>query len=59
MALMWPMGHGDSRVEPALNPDRGRESTNLETLDSRLRGSDGLVFWGAMVIPENLRVTDH
>ena len=51
MALMWPMGHGDSRV--------GGNPQTLETLDSRLRGSDGLVFWGAMVIPENLDVTDH
>ena len=29
MALMWPMGHGDSRERPALDPDRGRESIGL------------------------------
>ena len=36
MALMWPMGHGDSR--------EGGNPLPPKNLDSRLRGSDGLVF---------------
>ena len=50
MALVWPLGHGDSREEPALDSDRGRESTAPTDLDSRFRGSDALIFM-ALVWP--------
>ena len=46
MALMWPMGHGDSRERPALDPDRGRESiTPEETWTPAYAGVTALFSW--------------
>ena len=42
MALMWPMGHGDSR--------EGGNPLPPENLDSRLRGSDELAFMALDVV---------